>query len=105
MEKALDTLALPPNEQAAYLLKGGYGDCADELALEFDDAYQIIRGYFGKQRLQAEAENLLESIHSQLQSMSGPEHSGFWTTAALKKMPEWTSIRALALRARRTFQD
>lgn len=105
MKKALEILALPPDEQAAYLLKGGYGDCADELALEFDDAYQIIKRYFGKQRLPTEAEHLLESIHSQLQSMSGPQNSRFWTTAALEKMPEWASIRALALRARQTFHD
>lgn len=104
MKEALETLALPPNEQAAYLLKGGYGDCTDELALEFDDAYQIIKGYFGKQRLPSEAENLLESIHSQLNSISGPQHSEFWTTVALKERQEWASIRELALRARQTFR-
>lgn len=104
MKEALETLALPPNEQASYLVKGGYGDCTDELALEFDDAYQTIKGYFGKKRLPSEAERLLESIHVQLKSISGPQHSEFWTASALKEKGEWKSIRDLAFLARQVLR-
>lgn len=89
--------------RAAYLAKEGYGDCADELALEFDDAYQVIKGYFGKKRFPIEAESLLKTIDSRLKSISGPDKAEFWTTSALRDRSEWESIRDLASRAVEVF--
>lgn len=74
LKKALKTLSLSPDAQVAYLANGGYGDCADELALEFDDAYQVLKGYFGKKLLTPQAESLIETINSRLNSISGPEN-------------------------------
>lgn len=103
MKAALKTLSLTPQEQAVYLEKGGYGDCSDELALEFDDAYQVVKGYFGQQCFPAEVEIILGTIDVQLKSISGPDKAKFWITSALQRS-EWNSIRDLASRALKSLR-
>ncbi len=103
MRAALETLSLAPEKQRAYLATGGYGDCADELALDFDDAYKVLEPHFGKTHFPKEAESLLKSIDSQLKAISGEGRERFWTTSALKSEPEWNSIRALAAQASRVL--
>lgn len=105
LKKALKTLSLSPDAQAAYLANGGYGDYADELALEFDDAYQVIKGYFGQKLLPPQAENLIEAIHSRLDSISGPDKAEFWRTTALRDRAEWEFICDLASRALKAIHD
>ena len=71
----------------------------DELALEFDDIFQVMRSNdelnvkFTKNEL-----SLLDQLDAYLERCSGEENADLWTFKALADAEEWKFIRSLAKR-------
>jgi hypothetical protein len=89
---ALERLAMPADSQIRYLTALGVAPCADELALEFDDALP------GAPLSPAEKAHL-SALDRYLSRMSGPSHASLWTTGALVTSAEWIEVRRLARQA------
>ena len=93
---ALQALAAPPDAQLARYPAGTAA--ADELALDFDDAWRLVASC---QQLElAPAQRAaLASVDAALSRMSGAAHARLWTPDALRGAPEWALVRAHAARA------
>lgn len=66
----------------------------DELAIEFDQWYQVIkrrRTMFTKKQ-----KTLLEDLNQKLDEISGPDNEHYWLEDTLKTDVAWESIRSLA---------
>ncbi len=90
---AVDILAKDAEEQIAWI------DTAhpDELGLDFDEGFRLIPGLERDGvSLSIEVKDLLATIDSELEAMSGHEHAELWTTEAVRSRPEWARIRSLA---------
>ena len=89
-------LAMDAQEQIVWLR----GIHPDELALNFDEGYQMIPEVrdsgvvFSDEALAA-----LAALDQQLASMSGRHKEDLWTTEAIRYDPEWERVRDLANRA------
>jgi hypothetical protein len=97
---SLRALAAPADAQVAR-----YPDFtvrADELALEFDDALLLVSDC-PQLRLGGEQVEALARVDRLLERMSGAEHAGMWTEAALRGEPEWDRIRRAASEALRAL--
>lgn len=112
--RTLGNLARPAQGQIDYLqdifrfMKMKQEDnwiCADELALEYYEAYigscgEPEKGYpgwrheLGLTQVQIDA---LGAIDAKLGLMSGKENSELWRGLALKQSPHWQEVRALAI--------
>lgn len=69
---------------------------ADELALDFSDAFEgCLDNMSGEQRQAA------TRLHSKLAEMSGP--TGLWSDESLRESKEWKEVRSLARRALDVF--
>lgn len=88
---ALSRLSSPATEQVAHLSRLGVADCADELALEFDDLYRPAA--IELESASPEAARLCRELDGALDS----DQLG-WTTADLES-PAWNLVRELAARA------
>jgi hypothetical protein len=87
----VERLAAPAQEQESYLRRLGTAPSADELALEFSDAFVVEReGLYEPVR---EAALLLDMY---LTDISGPQKADLWTVAALYGAMEWARVRQLA---------
>ncbi len=69
----------------------------DELAIEFDQWYQVMRRRSAL--FTAKARKLLEDLNRKLDEMSGPENSQFWLEDTLRSDATWENIRDLARHA------
>lgn len=96
---ALLHLAADAGGQVDYLRGLNVGDCADELALEFDDAFVPIAQFFGSGIFSPDFERHLENINEILSSMSGESKSDLWRLAALSSRDEWSRVRELSSQA------
>ena len=91
--EALRLLAAPFEEQVDVL--PDFVGVASEIALSFDDAYEVL----DVSSLQPVLVAHLERIDSALDQMSADPHSDFWTLASLGTSPVWIGLRQEALAA------
>ena len=93
---ALEPLALGPDEQLAYLSALGADETADELAVQFDDAFRYAHP-MGHAALDA----TLRALNERLSAMSGAENAALWSPRGLARGTDWPFIRQTAERALR----
>lgn len=100
MAELIETLRLlaAPFEEQVDVLPDFVG-VASEIALSFDDAYEVL----DKSSLQPVLVTHLERIDSALAQMSADPHSQFWTLASLGASPAWAGLRQEALAALRSI--
>ena len=78
----------------------------DELALDFADARQLILGIGAVGGvLSPEAVDVLETLDSELDAMSGEHNAALWTTDALRDSDRWRLVRDLAQQALSLLPD
>lgn len=78
----------------------------DELGLDFDDARQLILGEDAVGGvLSPEAIDVLETLDSELEAMSGEHDAALWTADALRNSDRWRLVRDLAQRALSLLPD
>lgn len=92
---SLQALAAPAEVQLQ--LFPGLDWKVDELAIEFDQWYQVMKRR--RSLFPVKARKLLEDLNSKLDEMSGPENSRFWLEDTLKTDVAWEMIRDLARHA------
>jgi hypothetical protein len=103
IREALGRLAASPEEQRAYLVNLGTAPGADELALELDDAVQVLPQLVDLTWLTQEQTALIMAVHRKLGEMSGAEHAALWVISVLDTSPDWADVRALARAALDAF--
>lgn len=91
LDRTVRNLAATPTEQMDYLSRIGTPDNADELALEFESAFDAARS-----RLGVELVNDLDSLLALLESFGGQSRSEDWTFEALTNSELWRAVRSLA---------
>jgi hypothetical protein len=89
--EAIERLADPAEQQIAWLQEVGTYPSADELALEFDDWFQLADQLVEAWIITPEAVDAMKPIDALLDEMSGPKP--FWSPEALTHAPEWEQIR------------
>jgi len=94
--KAVGRLALPCEDQIAYLQGLGTSGSADELALEFGEGTALLSQFVQAGWLAVADADKLRSIDQALKQMSGSDNAHLWTEASLCGAPEWESIRTSA---------
>ncbi len=92
---SLQALAAPAEVQLQ--LFPDYDWKVDELAIEFDQWYQVMKRRHSL--FTAKARKLLEDLNRKLDEMSGPENSRFWLEETLRTDAAWEVIRDLARHA------
>ena len=92
--KAIGRLAMPAEQQVAYLEDIGTAPSADELALEFDEGFVLLPTFVERGWLSAHDAKIAAAIDESLGRMSGEQ--GPWDIADLATAPEWQEIRRLA---------
>ena len=93
LRAAVVRLAWAADAQIEYLHGIGVGGLADELALEFDDAFAVHRACPGSL---GPAGPVLADLDRALDRMSGEANARLWTGQALQSATEWREVRALA---------
>jgi hypothetical protein len=68
----------------------------DELALNFDDAFQLSDQLEASGQLTRQQVEALERIDKLLEEMTGRHETALWTLEALRGSREWQAIRAEA---------
>jgi hypothetical protein len=91
LETVVRHLAAPPDEQIEYLAGLGTQGNADELALEFDDAYRPVRA-----QLPLDLSRGLDYLDGLLGRFSGQSNSEEWTVEALSRSSRWAEVREAA---------
>lgn len=91
LETAVRHLAANPDEQIEYLAGLDTQGNADELALEFDDAYRPARA-----QLPLDLSRGLDQLDDLLRSFSGQPNSEEWTLEALSRSSRWAEVRDVA---------
>lgn len=89
---SLQALAAPADIQLE--LFSGHIWKVDELAIEFDQWYQVIkkrRAIFTPQQ-----QKMLENLNRKLDDISGPENVRYWFEETLRTDAVWEEIRLLA---------
>jgi hypothetical protein len=98
---SLLALALEGEQQIA--LYPTYVEVADELVLEFDECWHLLKDKAFGDTIAFHQEAALAELDGFIASVSGPTHPDVWTIEALDNREEWTTIRRLATRAADTF--
>ncbi|MCK9517410.1 MAG: hypothetical protein M0R74_00060 [Dehalococcoidia bacterium] len=91
---AVSHLAAEPGTQLAYLEDLDTTECADELALEFDDAFSASHSLLESGKLSESAMVALRALDAKLGAM--PPRDDLWTREALQNAPEWVEVRQTA---------
>lgn len=97
--KAVSRLALPANDQIAYLRASGVAPNADELALELHDGIVLVPQFVSQGWLTSRNADLILEIDSILKEISGEDRPELWAEEALREAEVWEAVRAKA----RTF--
>lgn len=99
--RMLEILASPAEGQVEYLkkmvaqsMKGA--ELVDELALDFDDAYQCSRELRDEGEISDRLYKALSEIELHFDSMSGNNDDHLWSFAGLRDREEWRRVRVLA---------
>lgn len=87
----VERLSSPSESQTAWLEQLGTAPSSDELAMEFDDVYQVTR-----LRMEGRAGELADELNGLLDAMSGEENEHLWTVEALASEAEWERVRESA---------
>lgn len=95
LREVTSRLALDAQSQFDYLSQLGTAPMVDELALEFDDAYNTVAELRARDELSDHAVRALDEVNSALSAI--PEE--LWTEQALRTAPEWQRVRELATNA------
>ena len=101
LREALTVLAADPVEQLNWIGEAH----TDELALNFDDARGLVLGLTSPPPLRADLLDVIETIDSELDSMSGSSNAELWTPQAVRESERWTLVRDLAGRAVSMWSD
>jgi|GEM_PF-3397730 len=100
IKEALKILAEAKDNQIAYLEDLGTSPSTDELALQFDDTYQVFKGYLGDQfgdiLCKKRILKKLDSISLIFDEMSAIPNNSFWNISSLDNK-EWANIRKIAV--------
>jgi hypothetical protein len=105
IQSALEHLAWPAGEQIAYLVDLGTAPQLDELALELDDAVQVLPQLVEREWLTQEQAAMITAVNNKLGEMSGIENAALWVASALSTSREWADVRSLAQSALRALRD
>jgi hypothetical protein len=98
LTQAVRRLSWQARQQQDYLVELGVAGLADELALEFDDAFRPVRQLLDVLQVATPAQVALVALDELLDEMSESEADEIWTWAALHHSVEWGQVRALASR-------
>lgn len=98
----LERLSASPITQIAYLSSLGVVPCADELALELNDLVAIVPEFVEQGILTGEQAERIRAVDRHLAAMTAKGDCDLWTEDALRSLPEWEVVRALA---RAALQD
>jgi len=93
--RSLQALAAPADIQLQLLPDYLWG--VDEIAIEFDQWYQVIkrrRTIFSKKQ-----RSILEDLNKKLDEISGPENLRYWMEDTVRNDIVWEDIRLLAKNA------
>lgn len=101
---AASILALPASEQLAILEAAGDSRAIDELVLNYDDSYWVIKEAETQGVLMSGELEALRALDCQLDRMSGEANAGNWTVKALRFANCWKEVRTLATTALATRQ-
>ena len=71
----------------------------DELALDFDDGYQLVPELKDAGLISQPAFDLLSQIDQLLEQMTNREKGDVWSMEGFKQNPVWQECRALAINA------
>ena len=99
--RSLAVLALPAEDQVAWLASLGLGDpwYAYELAMELDDGL-LLSGQFERAGwLRADVVKIMHEIEDVFAKYSRPGNDEFWNLDGLRTSADWVRIRKLALEA------
>ena len=96
---SLKKLAASHEEQFELLVKEDMGNCADELALEFDDSFPVLKAQWEDAGLTKHQIEALSAVDVLLGRMSGSKNAHLWTRKALENSEEWKQVRLLAAKA------
>ncbi len=99
MRAALLNLSASSAQQIARLEKLGVSPSADELALEFDDAFFLARDLLSGSLAKA-----IASLNELLEKMSNATDKNIWSVEGLQKAAEWRHVRRLAREALDVFE-
>jgi hypothetical protein len=93
LHQVIRHLSLPG--KAALIEVSSSGNCADRLAVTFDEQYTC---FMESMTTLPEDNQLLslQELDAALNAMSGPENLDLWSDAAFANDPQWETIRELA---------
>lgn len=91
LQASLQVLALDAEAQLASL--PDIAAKADELAMEFGDAYLLVRN---RDLVAPDALEALTTLDRHLEQLSGPDPAGFWTEEGVRADARWETIRGMA---------
>lgn len=73
----------------------GYGDVADEMAIDFDNYYTLsFQSYLDFKLLTIEQKQELDELDKYLEDRSGDKNPDFWDDSKLGINPEWEWVRS-----------
>lgn len=94
LRATLERLAAPAGDQVAYLEALGTGEVADELALEFDDAFRPLEPAL---RDEPGTGQLLETLKALDRALTADSLG--WSVQEIREQADWTGVRVLAAKA------
>ena len=100
LHTAIRNLSLPGKDALSEVEFNG--NCADSLALSFDEHYTSFMESMTTMPEDAQLLSL-QALDSALNAMSGPENLSLWTDTAFASDPQWESIRELARKVMTEF--
>lgn len=94
LRRVTEILSWDAGEQLAYLRELlGSDTMVDELALQFDDSYQVVPELRAADLVSGEAEGSLRELADRLTELDGAD---LWSAESLREAPQWQTVRELA---------
>jgi hypothetical protein len=94
--EAIRCLALPPDEQLAFLSRLGCPGVIDELALQFHDHAVVADQLLEAGDITPGQLAVVNDVDGLLTGMSGQHNAALWTEQALKQSALWEDVRRRA---------
>jgi hypothetical protein len=94
LEWSLRALAQPALVQVG--LFPSFVECADELALDFDESLELLSEKGGQPEIDEQQRRAIEAVDAQLQKMSTDQGRDYWSNESLANSVEWARVRSLA---------